>query len=477
MVLNLLLGVALVPSGVPKGHVTMGELRRMVPADLRSHAGDAAAWPWIQKACNIPADLVLAGPTSGGLNGPEIFADEKNGDTVQGLLAAWDDPKERDLIARTEKKLEGYQPAFEALDEALAFPRWAHPRLPDSHVVDPSDTLQSEDFSVRMNLRKLARAVVLQMRLEIAKGAADRAEQRLWKLRLLGERLCGMGWDDFAYLSGISICNIANRTLRLVAQERLLSDEAVIRLIRHSVAYPIRANLADSWRGELDSYGLATFAAFDDPQLLPGKALQAQWELLGSLLVKHPNALNRGQTMKWLTDLYGAQIANLRQPYSHRVDKDKRVTEITAGLPSLLQGDAFDDDEVKLPSRARQIVMRKQLRHIDNPLGRYMIQMVASGAGYLRAAFAAEARQNLESLAIAAIVYKHRTGTLPASLGELSAADGIDKPLRDPLTDTPFHYDRSIVWSTALNEEGKPDTTLKIPIEIKTPSAPSRLKD
>lgn len=462
VLLSLLVGTVLAQTSAPKGGVTLGTLRRMVPADLRPRPGDAAAWSLLQKASAAP----------------------QVADTAQGLLEAWeksswDRSKEKYLVSRTEKTLEAYRPAFEALDQALEFPRWAHPRQPDSHVVNPSDMVQAEDTRVRSGLLWLPRALALRARLDIAKGQSDLAEKDLLKMRFLGEHICDMEWDDFAFFLGSAICTRVDRNVHLLAQGKLLPDDVVARLIRHSLAFPMHVKAAGCWRGELDSLGLGIFGAFDDPKLLTNKTLKREWEALVALVKDHPRPLNRSQTMKWLVDLYATQIANLKRPYQQRADIKMRIATITAGLPPILDNDFIEESQPKQLTRTQQNTMRLQLRRIDNPLGRYMIHLIAPNPDYLRAAFAAETRQDLELLATSAVVYQHRTGAWPKNLSELSATDGIEKPLRDPLTEAPFHYDRATltVWSSGPDEDGKPDRRLRMPIEIKTPPAHSRLTD
>lgn len=432
MVIAALLLAQAVPSPV-----TLGELRREIPADLRPAMGDVNAWKWVQLAGKLPRGGNSSTPRK---------------EQIRALLDAWNRPGERDLVSRTRAALTEYQAPFAALDKALKFPHWGHPFRPDGYVPKMGDIADDTDFSVFAGLRSLAFASELQARLDLAQGKPALAEGRLLKARLLGERLCDMEYSDVSYLVGGAICSIAARSVHLFAQQGLLPIPALVRLNRHVLGYPIRLRATGASRGQLYGSSLLAFTLAKPPTTL------------GNLLTGHPNAMDRQMTMRWLVNLQRTEIANISGSFIRRADLNKRWTRIVNVLPPAFSA-VLDGKPL---STAEKDSLRRDLLKINNPVGRYIVSLVAPIADFARGANIQEARQDLESLATAANIHKRRTGVWPTTLNDLTPADGLPKPLRDPLTESAYRYDRATltVRSIALDDDGSPIRSLRVSIVL-----------
>lgn len=451
------------------GVVSLGSVRKLIPADLRIQHPDASTWPLLLQATKTKpthfTDLFKKLPLGKGSAESPVRRDD-----VVLLVKLWNEKPSKALVGRSERVLASYRPQLAAMDKALAKPHWSQIGRPDSFIPRVFDFADDGlTFPVYAGLRPLTYAKILQAHLYLEKGDLAKAEAHLREARAIGEHLCEAEIGDMSYITGTGLCGSADNAVLQLAQRDRLPVPVMARIVRHMLGYPIRKVRAASLRGELNNQVVLTIAGMPDPKAVSSAEIRKSWGQVGEVMAAHPKPFDRVQATGWMVDLYRTQLANLDRSYLRQESVEAKEATIGAPLPKGLD-EITDGNKLN----AKQLSdLKRSLAKIDNPVGRYIFTIMRVVPQLSRASFRAESRQDLLAIAVAANIHRRRTGAWPKTLFDLTTADGMPKFLKDPLTDAPFRYDAKalVVKSISLDNDGHPDRALNIRV-AKLPGTP-----
>lgn len=398
---------------------TLGNVRAMVPPDLRPPAMPTAAqngWQLMVKA-------------SGRSSPRPPLQDTRS---VSDFLSKWrkEKPDRKDIPAAL-RAVKPFDLRISQLQAALARPVWASPRRPnpDHPSLEPADV----DFPADAGMKELAKVLCLRAWVHALQGKGSFAVADIALARQMGSRLAAGNSEFIHYLVGVAIEAIADDAALRIACTEGMSDQNLTALQRVVAARPEVDRLANTLRVEFDTRVLVLAAALPDD---PKKLVPTSWvpALAGQRIFDRKDTVNR------LAFPFLAALGNRSRPWSKQVDVEA-LTRRESPKPPVGEGPLN-------PSQVRQL--KQWLSRHPNLIGRQLAEITAS---YAQKAEETErkalSRQRLTVTAIALHRRKLKTGRRPVSLGALSIAD--------PFGNGPILYNATAGRLWSVGPDGKND--------------------
>ncbi|AIE84611.1 hypothetical protein [Fimbriimonas ginsengisoli] len=417
--------------------LTYGELRALVPVDLRPVAGDPAAWNLLVQIKNLATTP------------PHEPFDPVAPTQVSDLLVEWNGKRGPDLVRRSRERLTLEAPKMDLVERALRAGSWAAPHGPDKKYPVFSD-LELEESSVLVALKNTTNLFVLRSLVAAEEGDGAGAVQGLNTARSIGERLSAGGGTVINCLVGFASLAIANDATRRLANHPALTASQRASLARSMPVFDGFAALRASCLGEFDRMILTFIGSI--PSMYEKKP--APW--IRAVLQGHPKPLDIRATLGKAVEVWRAQLEHMKHPDRATPDPRALILEYSSSIPSALRGNVWDSPTA--PKNLPVHKMHDRLMKVSNPVGRARLHALLESSvldgdeqPLLTAAKRNKASERLTGLILAANAYHLRTGKWPAKLTDLGPEDGIDKPLLDPFSNEPFKFDpaRLLVWSVA----------------------------
>lgn len=417
---------------------TLGEVRAMVPPELRPPAMPSAAqngWPLLLKASGSK-------PKPASFEPEDIAPPPPYSRTVSDVLAKWRKAPNAADLPQAMRALSQYQPRLRYLKEALAKPVWASPRRGDS--VRPTLTPAIADFVADAGMKELAKALALRAHIYAFNGDGALAVADVAMGRQLGSRLAGGGVPGIEFLVGVAIEAIADDTaLQISGYPKILpADLAALRKIVE--AKPDRDRLANVIRVEFDAsmVALAAGVPTDTAGLIEAGLVPKAWSTAGNLKV-----FDRKDTVRLLAMPFIAAIRNRERPWHSRVSTEPMTAAKKPPFFDLKKGHRLTAAETQH--------LKRWIRANPNPIGRQFASIMTSTAdAFGEADRKSEARRRLTLTGIAVRQAFLKTKKMPASL---EAVFWKGKVPGDPFGSGPIRYDAKSRRLWSVGADGRDD--------------------
>ncbi|MGV3614551.1 MAG: hypothetical protein ACO1SV_04365 [Fimbriimonas sp.] len=457
--------VALALAVLDRG-TTMGEVRALVPPDLRPPATPSEAengWTLAMHATGqsgprrVTAEELqnrawelaakeLGNPSrEGGAKRPPA----PQAPSIADYLMKWPDAPSPEYLKGARQALAPFGPRLRYLEAALARPVWAPPRMSDAFRPQLDEV--ELDFPVYASLKELAKALSLRARVNAAEGHLEAAVADIALVRRTGSRLAGGHTPMMPYLVGIAIEAIGDHAAIQVAASPNLREEHVAAL-QKTVADSARPNrLADTLRNEFDAHFVRMVAAVptDAADLGPLDEMPASLKAA----IKGLPIYDRRDTVEGTARLYRAAIENGTRPWSAQTDIGKLAAAQVPDWPNIPEP---KPGQKLSPSDTKRIVA--WMRANPNVLGRQFVGMFGGTPGaFEEAERRTKARRRLTIVALAIRRSTLRFAQAPGSLQALVDSKLLPEIPGDPFAKGSLRYDpaRKVVWS--VGPDGRDD--------------------
>ncbi|AIE84612.1 hypothetical protein [Fimbriimonas ginsengisoli] len=331
--------------------LTYGELRALLPVELRAEPGDPKAWKLLQMV-------------------------EKAGfgakDQISPLLAEWRGKEDPTLLARSHRALVGLKPNLARLEKALALGPWAAPFNPAARYPIPPD-YYPDHFDIDAALKLGAKAWVLAAFAASKEGNATEALRYVRLSRAVGEKCSNSGSSIIDFLVGGACQAIADDGARRLATKPSMSKDQVALLARSTSKFDNLAALRNCSRGDFDRSCLVLVG------IVPSQMSEPRPKWINRVFDGHPNLFNARETLMKAVEIWEAALENTRRPWGKQVDPAGVAREFTSVLPKEFAG--LYPEGPPPASEAQLKKIHDLLRKIDNPIGRVVIDSMMIGSG------------------------------------------------------------------------------------------------